>query len=64
MTFVKQVLLEKIADPSVLKRAVDTTKFDQQTKPVWAYLDRLRCTSMASRQEFSQRHCGNEEYAQ
>ncbi|SKA36778.1 ABC transporter substrate-binding protein [Consotaella salsifontis] len=41
-TFLKQVLSETVADPSVLQKPVDEETFDKVTAPLWAYLDALR----------------------
>ncbi|MEK9661504.1 MAG: ABC transporter substrate-binding protein [Alphaproteobacteria bacterium] len=40
-TFLKQVLIELVADPSVLQYPVDKATFDAVTAPLWQYLDVL-----------------------
>lgn len=40
-TFLKQILLEKIANQEVLAHPVSQKDFDQLTKPLWQYLDKL-----------------------
>jgi len=41
VTFLKQLLIERVADRSILKTAPDDASFDDATQPVWAYLDAL-----------------------
>lgn len=40
-TFLKQVLIETIADKSILKIVPDDAAFDAATRPLWTYLDAL-----------------------
>lgn len=40
-TFLKQVLIEKIADPALLRRPVEEASFEAATRPLFDYLDRL-----------------------
>lgn len=40
-SFLKQVLAELVADPTVLQRPVDEASFEQVTAPLFAYLDEL-----------------------
>lgn len=40
-TFLKQILLEKIVNQEVLAHPVSQKDFDQLTKPLWQYLDKL-----------------------
>lgn len=40
-SFVKQVLIEKIADKALLQSPVDDATFDDVTKPLFDYLDKL-----------------------
>jgi putative thiamine transport system substrate-binding protein len=41
LSFLKQVLSELVADPSVLQKPVDAASFEQVTSPLFAYLDEL-----------------------
>ena len=40
-TFLKQILLEKVADHSILSEPVSQAEFDRLTQPLWQYLDSL-----------------------
>ena len=40
-TFVKQALIELVDDASILSQPVDESKFAEQTKKLWAFLDEL-----------------------
>lgn len=40
-SFLKQVLIEKVADRAVLQKPVDEAKFKQVTEPLFDYLDQL-----------------------
>lgn len=40
-TFLKQVALGTMSDPSVLQAPLDPATYDQAMKPVWAYLDQI-----------------------
>ena len=40
-SFLKQVLIEKVADPARLLQPVDDARFEADTAPLFAYLDRL-----------------------
>lgn len=41
-SFLKQVLIEQVADPSVLQKPVDEAAFAAVTAPLWAWLDEVR----------------------
>ncbi|MBO0905847.1 ABC transporter substrate-binding protein [Jiella sonneratiae] len=41
-SFLKQVLIEKVADPAVLQRPVDDANFAAVTQPLWDWLDAIR----------------------
>ncbi|MDJ1159094.1 ABC transporter substrate-binding protein [Chelatococcus sp. SYSU_G07232] len=41
-TFLKQVLVEVVADPAILQKPVDEAAFVTVTAPLWAYLDALK----------------------
>ena len=41
-SFLKQVLVETTADPSVLQEPVDEANFETVTKPLWDWLDAIR----------------------
>ena len=41
-SFLKQVLIEKAADPSVLQQPVDEARFETVTKPLWDWLDAIQ----------------------
>lgn len=41
VTFLKQILIERVADRSILKTAPDDATFKTVTQPLWAYLDAL-----------------------
>ncbi|MBO0663348.1 ABC transporter substrate-binding protein [Jiella sp. MQZ9-1] len=41
-SFLKQVLLETVADPSVLQKPVDVANFETVTKPLWDWLDAVQ----------------------
>lgn len=43
-TFLKQALVDIIADPSVLQAPATDTNYDAVTAPLWAYLDQLTPT--------------------
>ncbi len=44
-SFLKQILLEKAADPAVLQKPVVDADFETVTKPLWDYLDQLQPVS-------------------
>lgn len=44
-SFLKQVLIEKVADPSVLQEPVVDADFATVTQPLWDYLDQLQPVS-------------------
>lgn len=41
-SFLKQVLIETIADPEILSRPVDEATFMEVTAPLWAWLDEIQ----------------------
>jgi putative thiamine transport system substrate-binding protein len=41
-SFLKQVLIEQIEDPSLLAEPVDEANFDAVTAPLWGWLDEIR----------------------
>ncbi|MBP0617951.1 ABC transporter substrate-binding protein [Jiella mangrovi] len=41
-SFLKQVLIEKVADPAVLQKPVDEASFETVTKPLWDWLDAIQ----------------------
>jgi putative thiamine transport system substrate-binding protein len=41
-SFLKQVLIERTADPAALARPVDEARFQKVTAPLWAWLDEIR----------------------
>jgi putative thiamine transport system substrate-binding protein len=42
LTFLKQVLVDSVADKSVLQQPATDANFDSVTAPLWAYIDELR----------------------
>jgi putative thiamine transport system substrate-binding protein len=42
LTFLKQVLVDSVADKSVLQQPATDANFDSLTAPLWAYIDALR----------------------
>ena len=42
LTFLKQVLVDSVADKSILQRPATDANFDFATAPLWAYMDELR----------------------
>ena len=48
-TFLKQVLVELVADRSVLQKPVDEATFERVTAPVFAYLDAAQPAAVARR---------------
>jgi putative thiamine transport system substrate-binding protein len=42
LTFLKQVLVDSVADKSVLQQPATDANFDSVTAPLWAYMDELR----------------------
>ncbi len=55
-SFLKQVLVEKVADPSLLMRPVDETTFAEVTKPLFDYLDALNPVLWRSGRAFPQNY--------
>ena len=55
-SFLKQVLLEKAADRSVLERPVDEEIFAEATKPLFDYLDALHKVAWRSGRAFPQNY--------
>ena len=53
-TFLKQALIELVADPVVLQKEVDPKKFDAVTAPLWSYLDALHPVMWRSGKVFPQ----------
>ena len=53
-TFLKQALIELVADPAVLQKEVDPDKFDTATAPLWAFLDALHPVMWRSGKVFPQ----------
>jgi putative thiamine transport system substrate-binding protein len=53
-TFLKQALIELVADPAVLQKEVDPKKFDAVTAPLWSYLDALHPAMWRSGKVFPQ----------
>jgi putative thiamine transport system substrate-binding protein len=53
-TFLKQALIELVADPGVLQKEVDPKKFDAVTAPLWSYLDALHPAMWRSGKVFPQ----------
>ena len=42
LTFLKQVLVDSVADKSVLQQPATDANFDSVTEPLWAYIDSLK----------------------
>ena len=55
-SFLKQVLLEKAADPSVLQKPVVDADFETVTKPLWDYLDQLQPVSWRAGRDHPQNY--------
>ncbi|MDS1137423.1 ABC transporter substrate-binding protein [Nitratireductor indicus] len=55
-SFLKQVLAEKIADPTLLQKPVEEADFEEVTKPLFAYLDELNPLMWRSGRAFPQNY--------
>ena len=55
-SFLKQVLLEKVVDPSVLEQPVEEESFAAVTKPLFDYLDTLHKVAWRSGRTFPQNY--------
>ncbi|WP_309086339.1 ABC transporter substrate-binding protein [Chelativorans sp.] len=55
-SFLKQVLLEKVADRSVLQKPADAGNFDAVTEPLFRYLDALHEVAWRSGRAFPQNY--------
>lgn len=55
-SFLKQVLSEQVADPSVLQAPVDEASFGEVTAPLWAYLDELRPALWRSGEDYPENY--------
>ena len=55
-SFLKQVLLEKATDPSVLQKPVIDADFETVTKPLWDYLDQLQPVSWRAGRDHPQNY--------
>lgn len=55
-SFLKQVLLEKVEDPSVLQKPVVEAEFDAITKPLFDYLDELNAVAWRSGKAFPENY--------
>lgn len=55
-SFLKQVLLEKVEDPSVLQRPVEEESFAEITRPLFDYLDALHAVAWRDGRTFPQNY--------
>ncbi|RFC63426.1 ABC transporter substrate-binding protein [Fulvimarina endophytica] len=55
-SFLKQILSEKIADPSLLQEPVDEAKFEEAARPLWDYLDALQPVLWRSGRDYPQNY--------
>ncbi len=55
-SFLKQVLLEKVEDPSVLQKPVKDAQFDEVVEPLFDYLDALHQVAWRSARVFPQNY--------
>ncbi|SMC34587.1 putative thiamine transport system substrate-binding protein [Fulvimarina manganoxydans] len=55
-SFLKQILIETTADPSVLQKPVDEANFAEVTAPLWAYLDQLDPVLWRSGRDYPQNY--------
>ena len=53
-TFLKQLLVESIEDPTILSQPVNLSEFDNQVKPLFDYLDKLHPNLWRSGRTFPQ----------